>query len=301
MFELLERLWEALTGGSAKTEKAEMQEKAQEQAVHNAGNASGRRIVPTVQQKNGIQGKYNKIDNQKKNHEQNEHNAKGKSQAVSKSVRRQYAGRLPICAGCMNIGGCAGFFPGCGCYGNSHDTVKVSAGDWQSKRHIAKGSGIASPEFAAWCAFMGYVVAERYWAEYEDVWNYYEAALQEYGSEYEAFDELDNLNEYDEFVDDIDDVDDEYDKHDEYAVGEYDGDACNDVDVIDNVDDLDGFYDGGDDGSGYDDACDNEHTCDYGYDYGYDRNDAAYDDYDHDSNSGSYDDFGSGYYGDEDY
>lgn len=290
MFELLERLWEVLTGGSAKTKKAEMQEKAQEQAVHNAGNASGRRIVPTVQQKNGIQGKYNKIDNQKKNHEQNEHNAKGKSQAVSRSVRRQYAGRLPICAGCMNIGGCAGFFPGCGCYGNSHDTVKVSAGDWHSQRNIAKGSGIASPEFAAWCAFMGYAVAERYWAEYEDVWNYYEAALQEYGSEYEAFDELDKLNEYDEFVDDVDD---------EYAVGEYDGDACNDVDVIDNVDDLDGFYDGGDDGSGYDDACDNEYTCDD--DYGYDRNGAAYDDYDHDSNSGSYDDCGSGYYGDEDY
>lgn len=284
MFELLERLWEALTGGSAKTEKAEMQEKAQEQAVHNAGNASGRRIVPTVQQKNGIQGKYNKIDNQKKNHEQNEHNAKGKSQAVSKSVRRQYAGRLPICAGCMNIGGCAGFFPGCGCYGNSHDTVKVSAGDWQSKRHIAKGSGIASPEFAAWCAVMGYAVAERYWAEYEDVWNYYEAALQEYDSEYEAFDELDKLNEFDEFVNDVDD---------EYAVGEYDGDVYNNTEVLDDIDDLDRF----DDGSGYDDACDNEHT----YDYGYDRNDAAYDDYDHDSNSGSYDDCGSGYYGDEDY
>ena len=175
MFEVLGRLWTTVTGGRVKPEKAEIQAKekakAKGQATHNADVASG----------------------------------KG-----SASIRRQYAGRLPVCAGCMNIGSCAGFFPGCGCYGNSHDTVNISAGDWQSQSNVAKGRGIASPEFAAWCAFMGYAVAERYWAEYEDVWNYYEAALQEYGSEYEAFDELDELNEYDEFVDDIDDVDDEY-------------------------------------------------------------------------------------------
>ena len=55
---------------------------------------------------------------------------------------------------------------------------------------------MASPEFAAWCAFMGYAVAERYWAEYEDVWNYYEEALHEYGSEYEFFDEYADAEQY---------------------------------------------------------------------------------------------------------
>ena len=268
MFELLGRLWTAVTGGSAKPEKdaiqAKAKAKAEGQATHNAdtvntihaannvNTASGKGTVSSILQKNGMQngmqGKYNELDNQKKNNEQIEQNIRGKGQADRKPVRRQYAGRLPICAGCMNIGSCAGFFPGCGCYGNSHDTVNISAGDWQSQSNVAKGRGIASPEFAAWCAFMGYAVAERYWAEYEDVWNYYEAALQEYGSEYEAFNELDELNEYDEFVDDIDDVDDEY-------------------------------------------TCDN----------GYDRNDAAYDDCEHDSNSGGYDDYDSGRYGDDYY
>ena len=268
MFELLGRLWTAVTGGSAKPEKdaiqAKAKAKAEGQATHNAdtvntihaannvNTASGKGTVSSILQKNGMQngmqGKYNELDNQKKNNEQIEQNTRGKGQADRKPVRRQYAGRLPICAGCMNIGSCAGFFPGCGCYGNSHDTVNISAGDWQSQSNVAKGRGIASPEFAAWCAFMGYAVAERYWAEYEDVWNCCEAALQEYGSEYEAFDELDELNEYDEFVDDIDDVDDEY-------------------------------------------TCDN----------GYDRNDAAYDDCEHDSNSGGYDDYDSGRYGDDYY
>lgn len=268
MFELLGRLWTAVTGGSAKPEKdaiqAKAKAKAEGQATHNAdtvntihaannvNTASGKGTVSSILQKNGMQngmqGKYNELDNQKKNNEQIEQNTRGKGQADRKPVRRQYAGRLPICAGCMNIGSCAGFFPGCGCYGNSHDTVNISAGDWQSQSNVAKGRGIASPEFAAWCAFMGYAVAERYWAEYEDVWNYYEAALQEYGSEYEAFNELDELNEYDEFVDDIDDVDDEY-------------------------------------------TCDN----------GYDRNDAAYDDCEHDSNFGGYDDYDSGRYGDDYY
>ena len=264
MFELLGRLWTAVTGGSAKPEKdaiqAKAKAKAEGQATHNAdtvntihaannvNTASGKGTVSSILQKNGMQGKYDGLDNQKKKNEQIEQNTRGKGQADRKPVRRQYAGRLPICAGCMNIGSCAGFFPGCGCYGNSHDTVNISAGDWQSQSNVAKGRGIASPEFAAWCAFMGYAVAERYWAEYEDVWNYYEAALQEYGSEYEAFDELDELNEYDEFVDDIDDVDDEY-------------------------------------------TCDN----------GYDRNDAAYDDCEHDSNSGGYDDYDSGRYGDDYY
>ena len=104
MFEVLGRLWTAVTGGRAKPEKADIQAKAKGQATHNADVASG----------------------------------KG-----SASIRRQYAGRLPVCAGCMNIGSCAGFFPGCGCYGNSDDAGKLSAGDWQSKRDIAKGSGIA--------------------------------------------------------------------------------------------------------------------------------------------------------------
>ena len=271
MFELLGRLWTAVTGGSAKPEKdaiqAKAKAKAEGQATHNAdtvntihaannvNTASGKGTVSSILQKNGMQngmqGKYNELDNQKKNNEQIEQNTRGKGQADRKPVRRQYAGRLPICAGCMNIGSCAGFFPGCGCYGNSHDTVNISAGDWQSQSNVAKGRGIASPEFAAWCAFMGYAVAERYWAEYEDVWNYYEAALQEYGSEYETFDELDELNEYDEFVDDIDDIDD----------------------------------------------VDDEYTCDNGYD----RNDAAYDDCEHDSNSGGYDDYDSGRYGDDYY
>lgn len=234
MFELLGRLWTAVTGGRAKSEKAEIQAKekakAKGQATHNADVASG----------------------------------KG-----SASIRRQYAGRLPVCAGCMNIGSCAGFFPSCGCYGNNHDTVKVSAGDWQSKSHIAKGSGIASPEFAAWCAFMGYALAEKHWAEYEDVWNYYETALQEYGSEYEAFDELAELNKFDEFA-----IDDD----DEYAFGEYDGSGYDD--------ERDDEYNGYDDYDDYDD---------------YDRNAVAYDDYDHAGNCGGHDDYDGGHYGDDDY
>ena len=129
-------------------------------------------------------------------HLQNLQDVQCGGEPASRPIRRQYAGRLPICAGCMNIGGCAGFFPGCGCYGSSHDTVKVSAGDWHGQKNFSRGSSMASPEFAAWCAFMGYAVAERYWAEYEDVWNYYEEALHEYGSEYEFFDEYADAEQY---------------------------------------------------------------------------------------------------------
>ncbi|MGM9539227.1 hypothetical protein [Anaerovibrio sp.] len=198
--------------------------------------------------------------------------AAGKEASVSKgramterAGRRSYAGRLPICEGCLNIGGCAGFFPGCGCYGHSHDTVKVSSGGWHGL-NAGRGSNLASPEFAAWCAFMGYPVAERYWAEYEDIWNYYEEALHEYGSEYEAFDAFaaDRHNERDC---------DEYD-YDEYTSDDY---ACDESEYGDYACDGEdcGMYDaddcGADDYGDMDDSMDYDaddysDSCQYSYD-----------------------------------
>lgn len=181
MFEVMGRLWAAITGNNGK-----QQEKAvkQEQNKLNRENAKN------------ITNAKNMLNTQNTRNAQNMQDVQRGGEHVSRPVRRQYAGRLPICAGCMNIGGCAGFFPGCGCYVSSHDTVKVSAGDWHGQKNFSRGSSMASPEFAAWCAFMGYAVAERYWAEYEDVWNYYEEALHEYGSEYEFFDEYADAEQY---------------------------------------------------------------------------------------------------------
>ena len=208
MFELLGRLWAAITGSTGKKqEKAAKQDRQKEQNKLNkesAKNITNAKDIPNTKVVRNTQSK------------QNLQNIQCAGERGNRTIKRQYAGRLPICAGCMNIGGCVGFFPGCGCYGSSHDTVKVSAGDWHGMGR-SRGSSIASPEFAAWCAFMGYPVAERYWAEYEDVWNYYEEALHEYGSEYEFFDEYADLGHH------VDGDRSAYD-YDEYACDEHDYD-----------------------------------------------------------------------------
>ena len=184
MFEVMGRLWAAITGNNGKQQEKSAKQEQNKLNRENAKNITNAKNMLNTQNIRNTQ------------HLQNLQDVQCGSEPASRPVRRQYAGRLPICAGCMNIGGCAGFFPGCGCYGSSHDTVKVSAGDWHGQKNFSRGSSMASPEFAAWCAFMGYAVAERYWAEYEDVWNYYEEALHEYGSEYEFFDEYADAEQY---------------------------------------------------------------------------------------------------------
>lgn len=231
MFEVMGRLWAAITGNNGKQqEKSAKQDRQQEQNKLNRENAKN------------ITNAKNMLNTQNTRNAQNMQDVQRGGEPASRPVRRQYAGRLPICAGCMNIGGCAGFFPGCGCYGSSHDTVKVSAGDWHGQKNFSRGSSMASPEFAAWCAFMGYAVAERYWAEYEDVWNYYEEALHEYGSEYEFFDEYADAEQYgDEY---------EYEFPDESADDGSYGD-----DYAPDADDRDSY---------------STYADDYGYDYGRD-------------------------------
>ncbi|MGM9581004.1 MAG: hypothetical protein ACI3U2_07220 [Anaerovibrio sp.] len=184
MFEVMGRLWAAITGRNGKQQEKAAKQEQNKLNKENAKNITNAKNILNIQNTRNTRNTQNMQDVQ------------CDGEPVSRPARRQYAGRLPICAGCMNIGGCAGFFPGCGCYGSSHDTVKVSAGDWHGQKNFSRGSSMASPEFAAWCAFMGYAVAERYWAEYEDVWNYYEEALHEYGSEYEFFDEYADAEQY---------------------------------------------------------------------------------------------------------
>ena len=242
MFEVMGRLWAAITGRNGKQQEKSAK---QEQNKLNKENAKN------------ITNAKNMLNTQNTWNTQKMQDVQRAGEHAGRPVRRQYAGRLPICAGCMNIGGCAGFFPGCGCYGSSHDTVKVSAGDWHGQKNFSRGSSMASPEFAAWCAFMGYPVAERYWAEYEDVWNYYEEALHEYGSEYEFLDEYDAFCDYDN-----------YDNYDECGAVDCDEQECSACDDYDDYDDYDacGDYEA-DDGdrdsySTYDD--------DYDYDYSHD-------------------------------
>lgn len=237
MFEVMGRLWAAITGNNGKQqEKSAKQDRQQEQNKFNKENAKNITNAKNMLNTQNIRNTQ---------HLQNLQDVQCGGEHVSRPIRRQYAGRLPICAGCMNIGGCAGFFPGCGCYGSSHDTVKVSAGDWHGQKNFSRGSSMASPEFAAWCAFMGYAVAERYWAEYEDVWNYYEEALHEYGSEYEFFDEYADAEQYGDG--------DEYEFPDESADDGSYGD-----DYEPDADDRDSY---------------STYADDYGYDYDYSHDD----------------------------
>ena len=236
MFEVMGRLWAAITGNNGKQqEKSAKQDRQQEQNKFNKEN------VKNITNAKNMLNTQNIRNTQ---HLQNLQDVQCGGEPASRPIRRQYAGRLPICAGCMNIGGCAGFFPGCGCYGSSHDTVKVSAGDWHGQKNFSRGSSMASPEFAAWCAFMGYAVAERYWAEYEDVWNYYEEALHEYGSEYEFFDEYADAEQYG------DEYEYEYEFPDESADDGSYGD-----DYEPDADDRDSY---------------STYADDYGYDYSHD-------------------------------
>lgn len=243
MFEVMGRLWAAITGRNGKQQEKSAK---QEQNKLNKENAKN------------ITNAKNMLNTQNTRNTQKMQDVQRAGEHVGRPVRRQYAGRLPICAGCMNIGGCAGFFPGCGCYGSSHDTVKVSAGDWHGQKNFSRGGSMASPEFAAWCAFMGYPVAERYWAEYEDVWNYYEEALHEYGSEYEFLDEYDAVCDYDSY-----DNYDNYHNYDECGAVDYDEQECSACDDYDDYDDC-GDYEA-DDGDR-----DSYSTYDDDYDYSHD-------------------------------
>lgn len=194
----------------------------------------------------------------------------GRQKRYAPADRRNYAGRLPICAGCLYAGDCGRFFPGCGFYGGGHDRKEIAV------PAIQRGKNCASEEFAAWCAAMGYPVLERYWLEYEDVWDYYEYIMQEAAPEDGRLYELDDAcalggspQPYDDISAyagdvtagyDISEYDSEYDG--EYAgggTGEYDD--IDDIDDIDNMaacsdmenDDANGMYSMYDDNDGYDD------------------------------------------------
>lgn len=199
---------------------------------------------------------------------------KGKRTGIQKTHtradKRHYAGRLPVCAGCLYAGGCGRVFPGCGFYGGGHDRKEIAV------PAIRRGKNCASEEFAAWCAAMGYPVLERYWPEYEDVWDYYEYIMQEAAPEDGRLYELDDAcvlggspRPYDDISEYAGDVTAGYDINEyngEYD-GEYDGGGTGEYDDIDYIDDIDdmaassdmenadtnGMYSMYDDNDGYDD------------------------------------------------
>lgn len=196
---------------------------------------------------------------------------KGKRTGIQKTHtradKRHYAGRLPVCAGCLYAGGCGRVFPGCGFYGGGHDRKEIDV------PAIRRGKNCASEEFAAWCAAMGYPVLERYWPEYEDVWDYYEYIMQEAAPEDGRLYELDDAcalggspRPYDDISEYAGDVTAGYDisEHDSEYNGEYDGGGTGEYDGIDDIDDMaacsdmenadiNGMYSMYDDNDGYDD------------------------------------------------
>lgn len=282
MVDFFRKIWQKIIGDNSVKNGVEKRAKF---SGNNIGKAAGKDAAQRV--------RVNTVKNSASSAVEASVSSAGRQREMGKKQRRytdadkrNYAGRLPVCAGCLYNGSCGGFFPGCGCYGSGHYEKEISL----PKAH--RGSGIDSAEFAAWCAFMGYPAAERYWAEYEDIWDYYEFAMQEFALEGE---ELYNSYASDTgsyhggnhfaYIDDGDSTDDELYSHADYVdmekyadmeeyggTGEYeelddengamenDGmddingtNSMNDISDISNISDMYSMYDDNDGYDGYDD------------------------------------------------